>query len=168
MIHLNGGPATIEAAGKKLHPAHKSNGITNTWVKADGVRLSIGFTQDFGNDPGFLPAVFKIGLNLVAYFRGPEVAASEEYDHIRAFVWGEPHASSLTVAMDAPEGAKKGTGNPREYTKEGRPYPIFQVEILGIFFLIDMAPDQSMLRDLRGAATLMGQPLYVFPLRNTN
>ena len=162
-IYLNGGPGTIEKVGKKLHPAHKSNGITNTWVKKEGGRLGIGFDQAFGDDPAFLPALFKIGLNLVAKFFGPEVAASSDYDHIRAFVRMEKDALTLTVAMDFTDGMKKGTGAPRPFTKVGRAYPMFKVEILGVFFLIDVSPEQSMLRDLRGAATLMDQPFYVFP-----
>ena len=136
------------------------------WTAPDGSEL--GFSQDFGNDSRFLPAIYKIGLNLVAKNFGPEVAASAEYDHIRAFVRQEAGALPLTVAMEAPDNETKGTGNPRLITKAGRAYPMFQVEILGIFFLIDMAPDQAMLRDLRGAATLMNQPLYVFPTGTTN
>ena len=153
----------MEATGKKLHPAHKSNGITKTWVKADHGILNVGFTQEFGNDARFLPALFKIGLNLVSKFYGPAVAASAMYDHIRTFVRREVGALPLTFALEARQGTEKGTGDPRLITKAGRAYPMLQFEILGVFFLLDMAPDQPMLRDLRGAATLMDQKLYVFP-----
>ena len=40
---------------------------------------------------------------------------------------------------------------------------MYEVTLLGVTFLLDMAPDQPCLRDLRGAATLMNQQLYVFP-----
>lgn len=163
-IHLNAGPGVVEAMGKKLHPANKSNGISDVWMKRDGDKLAIGFSQVFGDDTRFLPALFKIGLNLVAYFFGPQVAADKAYDHIRRFVFRQEGVPALTVAMEMPEGSQKGTGNPKMFTKEGRDYPMFQIEILGVFFLLDMSPDQSMLRDLRGAATLMDQPLYVFPV----
>ena len=46
---------------------------------------------------------------------------------------------------------------------QDRAYPAFRVTILGVSFILDMAPDQSTLRDLRGAAMLHGEPLYVFP-----
>ena len=49
--------------------------------------------------------------------------------------------------------------------KSGRPYPMFQITILGVTLMIDLAPDQPGLRDMRGAATLMGECLYVFPTK---
>ena len=49
--------------------------------------------------------------------------------------------------------------------KSGRFYPMFQITILGVTLIIDLAPDQPGLRDMRGAATLMGQSLYIFPTK---
>jgi hypothetical protein len=160
---VNGGPGTQQAHGKKLPSANKSNGIYDTWVKKDGRELRMGFTQDFGTDPRFLPALFKIGLNLEAKFSSPQVAAGSDYDHIRSFVRGEPEAPNLTVAVEQNDSKSRGTGNVHRFSKPNKPYPMFQFEILGVFFLVDMAPDQPMLRDLRGAGTLVGQPVYVLP-----
>lgn len=42
---------------------------------------------------------------------------------------------------------------------------MFQITILGVTLIIDLAPDQPGLRDMRGAATLMGESLYVLPTK---
>ena len=162
-IHVNAGPGIIEAAGKKLHPASVANGITNVWMKAEEGRF--GFDQQFGNDPLFLPSLYKIGLNLVARHLGSEVAASASYAHIRAFVRGEFGAPRLTAAMNRIVVETPISGASGPLIKPGRAYPMFSVTVLGVAFLLDLAPDQSGLRDIRGAATLHGDPMYVFPER---
>lgn len=49
-------------------------------------------------------------------------------------------------------------------TKPGRAYPMCRITILGWTFFIDMDPTQQSLEDLRGVATVQGDPLYVFPV----
>ena len=162
-IHINGGPGVIEVEGKRLYPAAKSNGIQDVWMEPDSGRL--GFSQEFGNDPRFLPALYKIGLNLVAKHYGPTVAAGQIYNHVRAFVRGDADAPDLRAAMDKDVIFGPATHASNPITRPGRPYPMFRITILGVSFLIDMAPDQPSLRDVRGAAMLHGEPLYVFPAR---
>ncbi len=159
-ISINGGPTLVEAEGKPLRPASKANGISDVWVKPETGQM--GFSQQFGNDPRFLPALYKIGLNLVAKYFGAPEAASDRYDHIRAFVFGHPGAALLTAALDSTTVFAPLT-EASMLTKPGRPYPMFRVTILGVTFLLDMAPDQPSLRDIRGAAMLHGEPLYLFP-----
>lgn len=79
-IYLNGGPGTVEAIGKRLRPAKKSNGIEGTWVKPE--EGCMGFSQQFGNDPLFLPSLYKVGLSLVAFHFGTEIASASAYDHL--------------------------------------------------------------------------------------
>lgn len=160
-IYLNGGPGVVEANGKRLRPAKKSNGIKDTWVKPEEGKM--GFSQQFGNDPLFLPSLYKIGLNLVAFHFGAATAASSGYDHVRAFVRSKVNAPFLNAAMDTnidPSGVHRVS---RPIMKNGRDYPMFELQLLGVLFLLDMAPDQPCLRDLRGAATLTNEKLYVFP-----
>lgn len=159
-IMVNGGPGIVEADGRPLHPATKSNGISRVWVKPKTGKM--GFTQEFGNDRRFLPALYKVGLNLVAKQFGPAEAAGSKYDHIRAFVRVEDGAPVLTAGMETIVFHMPLTETAL-IAKPGREYPMFRVTILGVTFLLDMAPDQPGLRDLRGAATLYGEPLYVFP-----
>jgi hypothetical protein len=163
-IYLNAGPGVIDAGHKKLHPAAKSNGITDVWAKPDEGQM--GFAQEFGNDSRFLPALFKIGLSLVAKHFGTEEAACDKYDHIRSFVWGEEKPPTLTAAwiVDSPFVPRSKASGP--IIKENRPYPCFNVEILGVNFFLDLDPEQLCMRDVRGAATLTGQPLNVFPRSN--
>lgn len=161
-IHVNAGPGVVEADGQPLHPASKANGITDVWMKPETGQ--VGFSQQFGNDPRFLPALYKIGLNLVAKQFGPAEAASEKYDHIRALVRLEPGAPAMTAVLDRHTVFAPVTETSL-ISKPGRLYPAFRVTILGVTFVIDMAPDQSCLRDLRGVATLLGDWLYVFPTR---
>lgn len=159
-IFINGGPGVVDADGQPLQPASKASGVTDVWVKPETGQL--GFSQQFGNDPRFLPALYKIGLNLVAKQFGVKVAASTDYDHIRAFVRMESGAPPLTAILD-----QHPFDGPVTHAilvhKPDRAYPAFRVTILGVSFVLDMAPDQPTLRDLRGAAMLHGEPLYVFP-----
>ena len=162
-IFINGGPGVVDAEGKNLYPAAKSNGVADLWVKPDEGKL--GFSMDFGNDPRFLPALYKIGLNLVAKNYGPAAAASAAYDHIRAFVAGDKSAPSLTAVLATEVIPRAVTQASGPIMKLGRSYPMFQFTILGITLIIDLAPDQPGLSDMRGAATLMGESLYVFPTK---
>jgi len=159
-IHINGGPGVVDADGHKLHPASKSNGVSDVWVSPETNQL--GFSHQFGNDPRFLPSLYKIGLNLVAKNFGPADAVSEKYDHIRAFVRLEPGAPALTAALDRTTIFRPLTAA-TVVTRPGQAYPMFRLTILGVTFLLDMAPSQSGLRNIRAAATLHGEPLYVFP-----
>lgn len=159
-IHINGGPGAVEASGQPLQPASKANGVTDVWMKPETGQL--GFSLQFGNDRRFLPALYKIGLNLVAKQFGASAAASERYDHIRAFVRMEPDAPSLTAILDRSHINGPVTAATL-ISKPDRAYVAFRVTILGVSFVLDMAPDQPTLRDFRGAATLHGETLYVFP-----
>src|SRR3569623_273411 len=161
-IYMNAGPGSVDADGGTRHPASKASGITDVWVKPETAEM--GFSQQFGNDPRFLPALFKIGLNMVARDFGPVVAAGPAYDHVRAFVLDEPGAPDLTVAMSRPLTPQPMTGATGGQSPD-RPYPVYEVMILGVLFLIALAPDQVSLRDMRGAMMLHGDPLYVFPYR---
>lgn len=162
-IFINGGPGVVDAEGKKLYPAAKSNGVTDLWVKPEEGKL--GFRMEFGNDPRFLPALYKIGLNLVAKNYGAAAAAGPDYDHIRSFVAGDKAAPPLTAVLATEVIPRAVTHASAPIMKLGQSYPIFQITILGVTLLVDLAPDQPGLRDMRGAATLMGETLYAFPTK---
>ena len=159
-LMINGGPGVVDADGRPLHPASKANGITNVWMAPETRQM--GFAQQFGDDPRFLPALYKVGLNLVAKHFGVAEAAGDKYNHVRAFVRTEAGAPVLTAAMDT-QAVHAPVTEASIITKPGRAYPMFRVTILGVSFMLDMAPDQAGLRDLQGAATLHGEPLYIFP-----
>lgn len=160
VLEINAGPNSVESSGKRLPAAGKGNGIYDAWVKPEEGRY--GFKQEFGNAPLFLPALYKIGLNAIGYYLGTEVAASAAYDHVRSFVLRQTGAKPLTVAMEAPENHPIVCRVSGPIMKAGRSYPMFQVVIFGIYFLLDMDPDQRSLRDLRGAATMTDTPFFVF------
>ncbi len=160
-IHINGGPGVVDVDGVPLQPASKRNGVSDVWVKPETGQL--GFSHQFGNDPLFLPALYKIGLNLVAKLSGVGEAASAKYDHIRAFVRSEQGAVPMTAAMDR-DTIFGSVTEASVVKKPGRDYPMFRVTILGVTFLLDVAPTQPALRDLQGVAMLQGEPLYVFPV----
>jgi hypothetical protein len=160
-IFLNAGPQIVEAEGKRLHPAAKSNGIFDTWIEPEAGRL--GFSQQFGNDPRFVRALYKIGLNLIARHYGVAEAADTRYEHIRAFVWGRPDAPALRAAMETTQTLGPLTGASTPIAKDGRDFPLFSVTILGLMFLIDMSPQQPGLRDLEAAATVRNELLVFLP-----
>ena len=162
-LFINGGPETVDAPGKKLYPAGKSNGVTDIWIKPEEGKL--GFKMEFGNDARFLPALYKIGLSLVGKYYGAETASAPAYNHIRAFVGGDVSEQALTAVLITkidPQPLSNASG---PILKLGRAYPVFRVTILGLTFLLDLAPDQSGLRDIRGMAMLKDEPLYVFPTK---
>ena len=128
-IHINAGPGVVEARGKRLYPAAQSNGIHDVWMDHDAGTL--GYKQVFGDDPRFIPALYKIGLNLVAVHFGSEVAADESYDHIRALVLGNPTAPDMSALMSTSVGGPF-TSASGPIAKPGRPYPMFQIQILGV------------------------------------
>ena len=49
--------------------------------------------------------------------------------------------------------------------KEIVPFYFRLVVLAAVTLFIDLAPDQPGLRDMRGAATIMGESLYVFPTK---
>ena len=158
VLSVNAGPSEVKDGGKKLAAAHRSNGITDAWILPEEGRS--GFDQQFGNDPKFVRGVYKIGLNGVAHYLGPDVAASKIYDHVRAFVLGDEDVPRLKMLVDAADGKLKCEIS-APIVKQGRKYPMFQITLPGVHFLIDMTPDQSNLRDIRGAATLTLTPLCI-------
>ena len=162
-IFINAGPEIVEAEGKRLYPAAKSSGISDAWIEPETGRL--GFSQQFGNDPRFVRALYKIGLNLIARHYGATEAADTRYEHIRAFVRGRADAPELRAVMDTTQifGSVTSASNP--IAKDGRDFPLFSLTILGLMFLIDMSPEQLGLRDLEGAATVRNEPLLFLPPR---
>ena len=160
-IFINGGPGTVSVGGKNLYPAAKSNGITDLWIRPEEGKF--GFGMQFGNDPRFLRALYKIGLSLVGKHFGPTVAAGAAYNHVRAFVGGVKTAPVLTAILMkeiVPQPVSSASG---PILKDGYAYPMFRVGILGATFVLDLDPNQPGLRDMCGVATLMGEALYMFP-----
>lgn len=162
-IFINAGPKIVEAEGKHLYPAAKSNGIFDARIEPEAGRL--GFSQQFGNDPRFVRALYKIGLNLIARHYGVTEAADARYEHIRAFVRGRPDAPELRAAMDTTQTIGPVTSASNPIKKAGRDFPLFSVTILGLMFLIDMSPQQLGLRDLEAAATVRNELLVFLPPR---
>lgn len=160
-IFINGGPGVVVAEGKKLYPAAKSNGLTDVWTKPEEGKL--GFSFEFGNDRRFLPALYKIGLSLVGKHFGVAEAAMPAYNHVRAFVANDSSAPILTALLDKNNVFAPITVASGPIVKLGRSYPMFRVTILGVTFVLDLAPDQPGLRDISGAATLMNESVYFFP-----
>lgn len=159
-MFINGGPGAVKVAGETLQPASKKDGVSDVWIKPD--EGTAGFRQQFGNDRRFLPAIHKIGLNLIAVCKSPQIAASARYDHIRSFVRLEKDAVHLSAVLEKETifGAVTGANM---VEKAGRQDPMFRIMILGTTFFVDTSPDQSGLRDFRATATMMGEPSYVFP-----
>jgi hypothetical protein len=160
-LAVNGGPGDVSEQGQRLRAASKQNGISDIWVKSETAQM--GFKQQFGNDRRFVPALYKIALNLVAKYFGSGVAAGSDYDHIRQFVRQDRAAPAMralfSLALDGPI-ATYASG-PQE--KAGRAMPLFAVTILGLTFLLDLAADQPGLRDLHGCAMLHGERLVLLP-----
>ncbi len=160
-IYINGSKQVVKADGKNLHPATKASGVTDIWASPESAQ--VGLSHEFGNDQNFLPALYKIGLSLVGMHFGPEVAANSLYNHVRAFVRSEVGAPALTAGMSAKLLGAPTTGASNPFAREGLTYPLFEIMILGVTFLLDLAPDQPGLQHIRGTDLVQTEALYFFP-----
>lgn len=163
VITLNAGPGDIHADGKKLVPAHPSNGIENPSIEFRSGGVSrIRFKQRFGDDPLFTRALYKIALCLVARSFGADVASGPAYDHIRQYVCGLPGARPRRYSMDQTH-QDETSGFSDAYGLPVSSYPYYELTILGTTFLLDLDPDEANLRQLQGVGAARGRFLWVSP-----
>ena len=151
-IHLNAGPQTVEALGKNLHAASPRNGIhaVTTGPMIPGQQCEIKFQQQFGRDPKFRRAIYKVALASLAYFRGADEALRDAYDPTRAFV--RTGKGDFDVLMMG------GGSNEAHYfcpplVPEGCILPVIDMAIFGVTFGVDLDPLQTGLTQMRARLT---------------
>jgi hypothetical protein len=156
---INGGPQDITVDGRRLPKISPRTGVQlDKFYPAKGV---VQFSHRFPSSQQCSRALFKIGLGLVARFYGAEHASSASFDHVRAYVLGAPGAGPRAVVIEQLEWGvlTSGFNNPLEAS--GSSFPMLEVYILGVAFLIDMHPEQKNLKNLRAAALLGDATLNV-------
>jgi hypothetical protein len=72
--------------GTKLGGFGKSDRNIQASFESEGDVVKISFSTSIGSKPKFLRGIVKIAFSSLAYFRGGELALSEDFDSVREFV----------------------------------------------------------------------------------
>lgn len=161
-IFVNGGPEPMSAAGRTLRPAHRSHGVSGISFVQDGAFGTMSFSMTFGDDPRFLRSIYKVAYSALAYFEGPSAALAPHCEAVRAFVKTGDGAFAAMMT-DAVNPDSISIEPPRR--KPDHPCLVIVISILGVSFLLDLAPHQDGLKELIAAAEsgVMGPRWTVLP-----
>jgi hypothetical protein len=153
-IFINAGPQTVEALGRNLHAASPRNGIhavTNDGPRIVGQQSRISFSQEFGREPKFRRAVYKVAFGTLAYHLGAAEALRNVYDPVRAFV-RKGHGDFDVLMMSGGDMAEAHYFC-RPIIPEGCILPVLDIAIFGINFGLDLDPEQAGLAQMRARLT---------------
>jgi len=137
-IHLNAGPGDVTIGRKVLKPVGGSTGVHSVNVTRHGSEATLSFGIDIGRDPKLRRALYKIGLETIAYFNGMPRALHTDLDPVRAYV-RQGIGDFAALVMDAEDGA----GHRISLPYAGPDGLIVPVTLFGITFLLDLLPGQS-------------------------
>lgn len=137
-LHLNAGPGDMQVGDRTLKPAGGSTGIHSVTADLDGPVGTLRFSMDIGRDPKLRRALYKVGLETVAFFLGLPRALAPDLDPVRAYVRAGVGDFGVIV-MDA------GHGEGHQITPpfEGPDGLVIPVTIFGVSFILDLHPPQS-------------------------
>jgi HNH endonuclease len=142
----------VTPIGKILGPSSKNDEITEFDVEhlGDGKgRLTINVEFRFGRKA--VRGLFKIAVEIIAYYHGLDAVRGSEYDEVRAFIRkGKGHFSALLTAGGSFDGY---FGPP--HCKDDRPY-VVGMTILGFGFLCDFDPGFVSGQELEETAHKLG------------
>lgn len=145
-LHLNAGPQVVETMGKQLPAANRSNGIFDVRMERDGNKANIGFRQEFGRDPKFARALYKVGLGSFAFFHGVQAATDPRFDPVRAFV--KDGIGDFQVLMLGRQDEPVHQFGPA-VSHPDCPFPMVGLTIFGVHFILDLDPDQRGMAHMR-------------------
>lgn len=153
-LFINAGPQTVEALGKNLHAASPRNGIHAVTIDRPhivGQESRITFKLEFGREPKFRRAIYKVAFGTLAFHLGAAEALRDVYDPLRAFVRkGQGEFDALVMSA--------GEMNGSHYfcppiIPEGCTMPILDIAIFGVSFGLDLDPEQKGLAQMRERLT---------------
>jgi len=142
-IFINAGPQTVEALGKNLRAASPRNGIhavMNDGPHIVGQETQISFKQEFGLDPKFRRAIYKVAFGTLAYHLGAAEALREAYDPVRAFV--RKGEGDFDVVMMGGGGCDGSHYFCPPLVPEGCALPVVDLGVFGVTFGVDLDPEQ--------------------------
>ena len=149
-IFINAGPRTVEALGKNLHAASPRNGIhavMNDGPHIVGQKSQIRFNQEFGREPKFRRAIYKVAFGSLAFHLGAAEALRDVYDPVRAFV--RKGRGDFDVLMMSGGEMDASHYFCRPIVPEGCTMPILDIAIFGVSFGLDLDPEQKGLTLMR-------------------
>lgn len=151
-IHINAGPQTVTSFGANLNAASRRSGIHDITMgpRVVGEQCELGFRQEFGREPKLRRALYKVGLGTLAFHLGAAEALRDCYDPVRAFVRkGEGEFDVLMLAEQAEQGHFFGY----PAILPGCDVPVIELAVFGVWFAVDLDPDQKALSCMREALT---------------
>lgn len=142
-IHINAGPGDVMLGDRLLKPAGGETGVHSVSMTRDGPEATFRFSLDVGREPKLRRALYKIGLEAVAYFNGMPRALESVFDPVRAFV-RKGDGDFAMIVMDADAGYGHQVSPPHE----GPGGLIVPVTLFGVSFLLDLCLGQRGLKRL--------------------
>lgn len=148
-IHLNAGPQAVETLGRQLPAANAANGITKVAFDAPAVGegATISFKQEIGREPKLARALLKVALGTIAINCGVAHARGAMFDAVRAFVRKGTGEFGILMTEGRPDRAR----HVGVWAQADDPYPLVEISLFGITFVVDTDPAQKGLARLRAA-----------------
>lgn len=149
-IHINAGPQTVMAFGSNLNAASRRNGVHDVTMgpRVVGEYCDVAFKQEFGREPKLRRALYKVGLGTLAFHLGAAEARSKCYDPVRAFVRKGDGEFDVLMLADRTE-RSHFFGCPA--LLPDCDLPVIELAVFGVWFAIDLDPDQKGLACMRAA-----------------
>lgn len=139
-LYLNAGPGKIDALGRKLNPANRSNGILNPTIERTGPFGQVSFQQEFGNDPKFIRALYKVGLSATAYWHGSNYMREPTFEAARTFVrTGKGDFKSIILGYEQDNGHHFSP----PWSNADKSELVLGMTILGVSFIVDFGVNQT-------------------------
>ncbi|MEW8024757.1 MAG: hypothetical protein AB2803_13775 [Candidatus Thiodiazotropha sp.] len=130
--------------GKLLSPFRGARRNIRFFFKKDDHKASVSFKVNFGQGPKFARGLFKIALSSLAYFLGPTVALSHQFNTVREFVRHGRGKDTRYVMHKFADDRKYLNQAWPPYTSQSGDYVcIFRIAMSE--FLVDLSDSQSYL-----------------------
>lgn len=150
---VNAGPGRCDAWGKPLAAANASNGITDAKIERFGDVGKVTFSVTFGDDPRFIPSIYKVAVSALAHWHGPAFVLNEKFDPVRRFVLtGKGPFQSILISRE--EKLTHRFSPP--YANKSRTALVMPMEIFGVEFYVDFLPEQVGLRHITSQLVMSG------------
>ncbi|MCW2247863.1 hypothetical protein M2352_003497 [Azospirillum fermentarium] len=132
--------------GTVLPPVGGSNRHIRASFERRGMMGKVSFSAEIGRNPKFVRGIVKIAFSSAAYFLGPEIVMSDEFDNIRNFVINGRGNRKIIMLMGDCDSYYNHASPP--FVNDTGDYTV-RFRLAYIDFLVDMSRDLSMFPVLR-------------------
>lgn len=145
-IHLNGGRGTTTAFGQTLKPLQATKKLGDLSFEINGNLATLNFSQRFGDDPKFVRALYKVGIEIAVFWLGPEGAHIPSPAAARKFV-RKVRGSFGTLMISGKNSHEHHFAPP--FRSEEADILVVGMRIFGVDFVVDFDPMQRTIATLR-------------------